>query len=132
MAQQINEKSAVLIVEDDPVIRMVAADSLQEVGFPVYEASATDEAIRQLEHHREICVLFTDVNLEDGTDGLKLAWHVDARWPEVKIVVTTGRVILSHDDLPEGAIFLSKPYSLEALQKSVESASRPRRESFAG
>ena len=43
-------------------------------------------------------------------DGLKLARFVRARWPPIKIVATSGRVIIGDDDLPDGSVFLPKPY----------------------
>jgi two-component system, response regulator PdtaR len=45
-----------------------------------------------------------------STDGLKLARFVRDRWPPIKIVATSGRVIVGDDDLPDGSVFLPKPY----------------------
>ena len=62
----------VLIVEDEFLVRMGAVDSFAGAGFTVYEASNADEAIRILETHHGIRVVFTDINMPGSMDGLKL------------------------------------------------------------
>ena len=81
----------VLIVEDEPLIRLVAVDTLEDAGFAAFEASDAGQAIALLKQHKEIRILFTDVNMPGEMDGVSLAHYVRARWPEVKIVVTTGQ-----------------------------------------
>jgi DNA-binding NtrC family response regulator len=83
---------AVLVVEDELMIRIMAADHLQEAGFEVHEAARADAAIPILEAHSEIRLLFTDVKMPGSMDGLKLAQYVQRRWPGVKIIVTSGHV----------------------------------------
>ena len=81
---------AVLIVEDEFLLRMDAASSIEDAGFLVYEAENADEAIRMLELHATIRFVFTDVNMPGSMDGLKLAHYVRGRWPPIKIIVTSG------------------------------------------
>ena len=85
---------AVLIVEDEPLIRMGTASLIEDAGFKVHEAGNADEAIRILELHDEIRLIFTDVNMPGSMDGLKLAHYVRGRWPPVKIIVTSGKATL--------------------------------------
>ena len=106
MAQPIS----VLVVEDEELIRMDIADFLHEEGFVVYEAANADEAIRLLEIHPPITVLFTDIDMPGSMDGLKLSAAVRDRWPPVKIVITSGHRIIEVTDLPDGVFFFSKPY----------------------
>ena len=106
---------AVLVVEDEPMIRLVAADQLLDAGFEVYEAGRAEEAIPILEAHSEIRLLFTDVKMPGPMDGLKLAQFVRDRWPRLKIMVTSGHVRVTQDSLPAGAFFLPKPYDLAML-----------------
>lgn len=80
----------VLVVEDEPLIRMTVADDLQAAGFCVLEAGNTDEALRLLETHSSIRAIFTDIDMPGGLDGLKLAWIVRDRWPPIEIVITSG------------------------------------------
>jgi two-component system, response regulator PdtaR len=102
--------AAVLIVEDEPLIRMDAVSLVEDAGFLVYEAGSAAEAIRMLELHAEIRLIFTDINMPGSMDGLKLAHYVRGRWPPVKIIVTSGRSSVRGEDLPAGAVFVGKPY----------------------
>lgn len=101
---------AVLVVEDEYLIRMDTASSLETGGFIVFEAGNAAEAIRCLERHPEIRLIFTDINMPGSMDGLALAHYVRGRWPPVKIIVTSGYMKVLRDDLPKGAIFVEKPY----------------------
>jgi len=109
---------AVLIVEDEPLIRMGTASLIEDAGFKVHEAGNADEAIRILELHDEIRLIFTDVNMPGSMDGLKLAHYVRGRWPPVKIIVTSGKA-LRGEELPAGAVFLGKPYHPEHVKHKV-------------
>ena len=101
----------VLIVEDDSLVRMDTADMMGGLGFSVLEAKDASEAIRLLESRLDITVMFTDVEMPGSMNGLKLARVVHGRWPPIKIIITSGKVKLSEDDLPDGGRFLSKPYT---------------------
>jgi CheY-like chemotaxis protein len=101
----------VLIVEDDALVRMDTADMMGRLGFSVLEAKDACEAIRLLESHVDITVVFTDVEMPGSMNGLKLAWVVHGRWPPIKIIITSGKIKPPEDDLPEGGRFLSKPYT---------------------
>ena len=69
---------AVLIVEDEPLIRLGAVYQIEDAGFEVYEADSADAAIALLEVHKEICLIFTDVDMPGSMDGLKLAHYMFA------------------------------------------------------
>jgi CheY-like chemotaxis protein len=110
---------AVLIVEDEPLIRMGAISPIQDAGFIVYEAANADEAISLLERHREIRLIFTDIHMPGSMDGLKLAHYVRGRWPPVKIIVTSGQIKARGEDLPTGAVFIGKPYRSEDIALKI-------------
>ncbi|MBV8897741.1 MAG: response regulator [Acidobacteriaceae bacterium] len=110
---------AVLIVEDEFLIRMDTASFLESAGFVVYEAEHADEAIRCLEAHDEIRLIFTDVNMPGSMDGLALAHYVRGRWPPVKIIVTSGFLKAKADHLPDGALFVEKPYVLKTIANKI-------------
>jgi CheY-like chemotaxis protein len=101
---------AILIVEDELLVRLCAVDTVAAAGFEVIEASSADEAIRILECRNDIRVVFTDIHMPGSMDGLKLAHAVRDRWPPIKIIVTSGRQLVPKDDLPEGGRFFAKPY----------------------
>ena len=71
----------ILIVEDDPFLRMLAVEFVNEAGFETLEAGDADQAIAILESRSEIAVLFTDINMPGSMDGLELALVVSNRWP---------------------------------------------------
>ena len=100
----------VLVVEDEALVRLSAREGIEAAGFKVYEAYNADEAIRLLEAHPDIELIFTDVDMPGSMDGLKLAHYVRGRWPPVKIIVTSGHVKVTEESLPAGALFLPKPY----------------------
>jgi len=100
----------ILIVEDEPLVRLGAVRTIEDAGFEVIEAANADEAIRILESRRDIRVVFTDIHMPGSMDGLKLAHAVRNRWPPIRIIVTSGHEFLTEQDLPEGGRFFAKPY----------------------
>jgi CheY-like chemotaxis protein len=111
MSNAVTEPSVVLVVEDDLLLRMDAADIVRNAGFDVFEAGSADEAIAILEANPNIHLVFTDIQIPGSMDGLKLARFVKDRWPPIKIVATSGFVKVSGNDLPAGGRFLPKPYT---------------------
>ena len=107
--------SAVLIVEDEPLVRMGAVKIIEDAGFEVIEAASADEAIRILECRGDVRLVFTDIHMPGSMDGLKLAHAVRNRWPPIKIIVTSGRDLITEKDLPEGGRFFAKPYDPIAI-----------------
>src|ERR1700687_4341069 len=105
------KRPVVLIVENEFLLRMDAADMIAGAGFEVVEAGNADQAIEILESRRDITVVFTDIQMPGSMDGLKLARAIRGRWPPIKIVATSGRTNVREPDLPEGGRFLRKPYS---------------------
>lgn len=111
MAQSFpHSQYAVLVVEDEPLIRIEAADIVREAGFVAYEARNADEAIRMMEQHSKIRILFSDIEMPGSIDGLKLARAVHDRWPPVHIILVSGRIKVRASDMPDHSVFFSKPY----------------------
>ena len=104
-----------MIVEDESIIRMDAADTIRDAGFDVVEVSNADEAIAVLEQRLDICLVFTDIQMPGSMDGLKLAAAVRDRWPPIHIIATSGNVRVTLQDLPKGGRFLAKPYNSKQL-----------------
>ena len=76
--------TAILIVEDEWLIRSTAADALGDAGFAVHEAQHAAEAISILEaRHNDIHVIFTDVTMPGDMDGVGLAHHAAQHWPRI-------------------------------------------------
>lgn len=114
-----NPRIAVLVVEDEAIIRMSIVEELEDAGFEVFEASNAAQAIEVLIANSRIGVMFTDVDMPGGVDGLKLAASVRDRWPPIKIIVTSGHRRIDVDALPVEARFMAKPYDPNAVIRSI-------------
>jgi CheY-like chemotaxis protein len=114
-----NSRHVILIVEDETLIRMDAADMIREAGFGVVEASNADEAIGILEVRLDITIVFTDIQMPGSMDGLKLAAAIRGRWPPIRIIATSGNVKVGAGDLPEGGRFLKKPYTRKVILDAI-------------
>jgi CheY-like chemotaxis protein len=123
----------VLVVEDEPIIRMGALDFVSAAGFEALEASNAEDAIRILEARSDIHLVFTDVGMPGAMDGVKLAHYIAGRWPPVKLVVASGNMIDEQSELPAGAKFFCKPYHNSVIVEAlVEMLSPPNRPSLSG
>lgn len=124
MASSKPQRPVILIVEDEPLLQLVAADLVEEeVGCEAIVVGDADEACRILESRDDIRVVFADINLPGTTDGLKLAALVRRRWPPIGLILTSGMVRPGPEQLPAGAQFFAKPYIVgdvaTALRKLV-------------
>jgi len=113
------KSSAVLVVEDDALIRLSAVDLVTSAGFEAIEAANADEAIRILEARQDIRLVFTDVEMPGTMDGIKLAHYIKRRWPPVLLIIASGRAIVQESDLPEGTRFFPKPYQDHTIVKEI-------------
>jgi CheY-like chemotaxis protein len=109
---------AVLVVEDEVLIRVSVSEDLVAAGFDVVQVSNADEAIAVLEARDDIHLVFTDIDMPGSMDGLKLAAAVRDRWPPVHIIITTGKT--RPMTIPVNALFIPKPY----LGRAVVAAAR--------
>ena len=117
----------ILLVEHEMLVRMVAADLLEDAGFTVLESASAEEALRLLETRPDVQVLFTDVNMPGALDGLGLAQTVHERSPGVGILIGSGRIRPAPGELPVGARFIPKPYAPSALTDAVRTVARGHR-----
>lgn len=120
----------VLIVDDDPMIRLNAQDILEAAGFHCLDAIDAQAAIAELDHHgQEIVLLFSDVEMPGGMDGFALARLVANAWPHIEIVIVSGRRRPEPGDMPDRATFLTKPFSqasvLEHLANTLPDGKKP-------
>ena len=119
MAESHNSCETVLVVEDEGLVRMDAAESLREAGFAVLEATDAAEAMEIVLSDEDIDVLFTDINMPGAMDGLELARRVHDCRPGVRLVLTSGAIKPTRDQIPHDGAFIAKPYSPEAVMRAV-------------
>ena len=96
----------------------MAVGVLERMGFATLQASSAAAALPLLESLSGQCLLFTDCNMPGEMDGLGLVAVAHERWPDLPIIVTSGqRPCL--ENLPQGAVFLAKPYKPSELRGLV-------------
>ena len=108
---------AILLVDDETLIRLHVADHIRAHGFRVYEAANADEAMDILAAKPVIDLVFTDVTLPGGMNGFDLGRRIRQMRPELPIVFGSGHARLAMAAAqfgPEAQVF-SKPYDLDEL-----------------
>ena len=118
----------ILVAEDNAILRLDACELLKDHGYTVVEAANADEAIKLMESRKDIRILFTDIEMPPGCNGLELAYEVHNRWPAVLLVITSGRVEPARDEIADHGIFIRKPYKpadlLAQIEKVIEKADK--------
>jgi len=100
----------VLVVEDDAVLRVLAADMIEDTGFDTVCAADAQEAIAILRANPDIRLVFSDINMPGDMDGCRLAAYVSREWPPVGIILTSGAMRADWIELPPNGVFVPKPY----------------------
>ena len=125
---------AVLVAEDEPTVRALAESIIEELGCSTFSAGNAREALAVLEGGAPITLLFTDINMPDGPDGidgLELARRAVEILPALRVIYTTGGELTDGMTalFVDGGTFLPKPYRrqrlIEAVQEFCEIADDP-------
>jgi two-component sensor histidine kinase len=111
---------AVLVVEDEMLLRMRAVDMVEDAGFTPVEAINADDALAILESRSDIELLFTDIQMPGSMDGLKLAYAVHERWPLIKIILVSGQLKLTDNDKPPDSRFFGKPLGVKQMIEEMQ------------
>ncbi|MBO9132528.1 response regulator [Rhizobium sp. B230/85] len=119
MAETSPTKKIVLVVEDEPLLRMMAADLVERAGFEVIEATDADEAVHILETRTDIRIVFTDIDMPGSMNGMLLAAAIRDRWPPIDIIITSGHATAEEVIMPARSIFFSKPYDTTKLTATL-------------
>jgi two-component system, response regulator PdtaR len=112
-------RPVVLLVEDEFLVRILEVDILREAGYWVIEAQDADEAFELLKRRRDIKLVLTDVDMPGSLDGFEFARLVAQGWPEVGVLVISGKTEPGPGDLPKGAVFVPKPVRPAALLDQI-------------
>jgi CheY-like chemotaxis protein len=114
---------AVLVVEDDVLLRLGAAEYLRDNGFSAIEAATGDEARSVLEAGVAVDLVFTDINMPGAMDGVALAQWVANNLADIPVVLTSGvqsALNIAQAACPQAKGFLIKPYDYEALVRRFQ------------
>lgn len=108
----------ILLVEDEPLIREIMAESLEDAGFAVIQASTGDEAISVIQSNVvTITALVTDFHMPGSADGADVAFCIRQKWPDLPVVIASGRPDIMKLSWKEenGYRLLRKPYGPRQL-----------------
>jgi CheY-like chemotaxis protein len=113
-------KRTILVVEDEIMIRLMISHYLRDSGFDVIEASNAQDAVRVL-LELKVDLVFTDLQMPGSMDGIGLARRIQAEWPDMKVILTSGAVTASAlpADLRDRATLVQKPYRLDAIAEQI-------------
>ena len=118
----------VLLVEDEPMIREVMSETLQDAGFDVFEATSGDTALEILrDPPRLFSILVTDFHMPGGADGAQVAERMRTLIPDIPVIIATGRPEVLKASWREdlGYHLLKKPYLPSHLVKLVQTLVTP-------
>lgn len=118
----------ILVVDDEPLVRMLAVEELQDLGYSVIEAEDGASALRILNSSRDISLLITDVGLPGGMNGRQLADAARVGRPELEVLFITGyaeNAVLNHGHLDHGMHVMTKPFQLDVFAQRVKALVGP-------
>jgi two-component system, response regulator PdtaR len=109
---------AIMVVEDEILVRMLISDKLREAGYTVVEAAGSEEALNVLAQLDDVKLILSDVQMPGSMDGIGLARVVRSAYPAIKIVLTSGHVDAIRGAEHEG--FFPKPYNVAQVIGHIE------------
>lgn len=110
-------KGSVLLVEDDVTVAGLTVQMLESIGFTVLHVKSAAAALEALSEGRHTDIVFSDVMMPGGMNGVELAREIHARHRDVPVVLTTGYIEAARTAVTEGLEVLVKPYPLEVLAR---------------
>ena len=121
----------VLVVEDEPWIRLALAEHLEACGFAVLEAASAREAVEILEHRSQVDLVFTDLRLPGENDGIALARWIAMSRPGIPVMLTSGELGrvkgLAELCRTEGFASFGKPYAHAEVSARIRELIEARR-----
>jgi CheY-like chemotaxis protein len=117
------EGEVVLVIDDEPTIRMLVAEVLAEAGYAVIEAPDGPAGLRVLESNAKIDLLITDVGLPGGMNGRQVADAARVSRPDLKVLFITGyadTMAVGNGHMEPGMQVMTKPFALDTLAARVQ------------
>ncbi len=121
-APRAGQSETVLVVDDEPTVRMLVTEVLEDLGYTAIEAADGPAGLKVLRSDVRIDLLVTDVGLPGGMNGRQVADAGRAVRPELKVLFITGyaeNAVLGHGHLDPGMHVLTKPFAMEALASRI-------------
>ena len=113
----------VLIVDDEPTVRMLVTEILEDLGYVAIEAADGAAGLKVLQSDVRLDLLVTDVGLPGGMNGRQVADAGRSMRPDLKVLFITGyaeNAVLSHGHLDPGMQVLTKPFSMDAMAARIK------------
>ncbi len=114
----------VLIVDDEPTVRMLVTDILEDLGYAAIEAGDSATGLKVLQSDVRIDLLVTDVGLPGGMNGRQMADAARVHRPDLKVLFITGYAensVIGNGHLPPGMAVLTKPFAMDAMAARIRS-----------
>ncbi len=115
----------VLVVEDSPEVAEVATAYFQQLGYMVKQVASANEALELLAKDAKIDLVFSDILMPGGMNGLELGHAIRRRDAAMPVLLTTGYSDSARDAVEQGFIVLQKPFDLAALEQALREARTP-------
>ena len=118
----VGEGEVVLVIDDDPTIRMLVAEVLGDLSYAVIEAVDGPAGLKVLESNAKIDLLITDVGLPGGMNGRQVADAARVGRPALKVLFITGyaeNAVIGKGRLESGMFVITKPFQLDALARRI-------------
>ncbi|HZD89926.1 MAG TPA: ATP-binding protein [Pseudolabrys sp.] len=112
----------VLLVEDNGDVAEVGAALLHELGYRVRSVASAQAAMAALRLDPAVDLVFSDILMPGGKNGIDLAHEISERYPDVPVLLTTGYSASAQDAVARGVVVLQKPYDLEGLRRHINEA----------
>ena len=122
-APRAEDGQTVLVVDDEPTVRMLVTEVLEDLGYTAIEAADGAAGLKALQSDVRIDLLVTDVGLPGGMNGRQVADAARVARPGLKVLFITGyaeNAVLSHGHLDPGMHVLTKPFAMEALASRIK------------
>jgi PAS domain S-box-containing protein len=119
-----DHNETIMVVDDEPLVRMIVVEQLLELGYAVLEAEDAPSALRVLTTDRTISLLVTDVGLPGGMNGRQLADAAREKRPDMQVLFITGyaeNAVLNHGHLDHGMHVMTKPFAVEDFARRIDS-----------
>jgi two-component system NtrC family sensor kinase len=112
----------VLLVEDNADVAEVGAGLFRQLGYRVRSVVNAQAALAALRLDSDVDLVFSDILMPGGMNGLDLAREIGVRFPTIPVLLTTGYSASAQDAVRQGVVVLQKPYDLESLRRNIREA----------